>query len=191
MIPIHLDPKAASIALIGRAALTVRRLGWLREGGAEPDVWSDAPAPGLAGAAPVLIPRLPDSDELARYHVIWIADLEPELAQRLADGARAYRVLVNVEDVLPLCDFHTPALVRRGRLTVSAGTGGASPALARAARQTIAQAFPEDWAEALEEVAAARTALRATGAGIGAVMDDAQARLARRGLAPDPGAPQA
>jgi precorrin-2 dehydrogenase/sirohydrochlorin ferrochelatase len=184
MIPIHLDPQLVSIALIGRAALTVRRLAWLRDGGAEPDVWSDAPSAGLSGAAPGLIPRLPDADSLAGYGAIWIADLELPVAQELAAMARAQAILVNVEDVLPLCDFHTPALVRRGRLTVSAGTGGASPALARAARQTIARAFPEDWADALEDVAAARTALRAGGAGIGAVMEDAQARLARRGLAP-------
>ena len=43
MIPIYLDPSALKIALIGRGPLAVRRLHWLRDGGATPDVWSDAP----------------------------------------------------------------------------------------------------------------------------------------------------
>ena len=59
--------------------------------------------------------------------------------------ARSANVLVNVEDVLPLCDFHTPAVLRRGQLTLAAGTGGASPAVARAARERLEAAFPESW----------------------------------------------
>lgn len=187
MIPIHLDPAAVRIGLVGRGRLALRRLEWLRAGGAAPCVWSDAPEPDFAAAAgESLVGGAPSEAELAALTVLWIADLPPHLAQALAARARALGRLVNVEDVLPLCDFHTPSVVRRGRLTLSAGTGGASPALAQAARTTLAQAFPEAWAEALEEIAEARDALRAAGAAPEAIAADAKARLRRWGLAYEP-----
>jgi precorrin-2 dehydrogenase / sirohydrochlorin ferrochelatase len=182
MIPVHLDPKLVRIGLVGRDGLTVRRLAWLRAGGAEPTVWSDAPNPALLEVAPDLIAGLPTSQDLAGFGAVWIADLPVAQAQPIAAAARAIGVLVNVEDVLAYCDFHTPAVVRRGRLTLSAGTGGASPALARAARERMAAAFPEQWEQALDEVAQSRLALRAQGAEPAAVIADAQARLSRLSL---------
>jgi precorrin-2 dehydrogenase/sirohydrochlorin ferrochelatase len=91
-------------------------------------------------------------------------------------------VLVNVEDVIALCDFHTPAVLRRGALTLAAGTGGASPAVARAARERLEDAFPEEWSHALDGIAKARAALRAQGAGPATLAADARARLAQHGL---------
>jgi precorrin-2 dehydrogenase/sirohydrochlorin ferrochelatase len=182
MIPVNLDPRRARIALVGRGALAVRRLAWLMDGGAAPDVWSDRPSAELAAAAQCRR-RLPNGAELACYHAIWIADLARAEAQSLAVAARDRGVLVNVEDVVDLCDFHSPAVVRRGRLTLTAATGGASPAVARAAREQLEQAFPETWSEALEEIARSRADLRERGAGFDALVADARRRLVRRGLA--------
>jgi len=181
MIPIYLDPAATRIALIGRDALALRRLKWLRDAGAAPDVWSDAPSAAFAEAANI-VPRLPSADELGAYHAIWIADLPRAEADLLAAAARARNVLVNVEDCLPLCDFHTPAVVRRGKLTLTAGTGGASPAVARAARERLESAFSPSWETALDEIALARTALRARDASFDTLIADARERLAHHGL---------
>ncbi len=181
MIPIYLDPAATRIALIGRDALALRRLNWLRAGGASPDVWSDAPSAAFTEAA-TLVPRLPSAEEIGVYHAIWIADLPREDSEVLATAARARNVLVNVEDCLPLCDFHTPAVVRRGKLTLTAGTGGASPAVARAARERLELAFPPAWGVVLDEIALARSALRARNASFDALIADARERLAHSGL---------
>lgn len=178
MIPIYLDPAAVRIALVGRGERAVRRLQWLRAGGAAPDVWSDVPE---AFGDAVLTPRLPTGAELGGYGAVWIVDLGDE-AEAFADAIRAAGVLVNVEDERALCDFHTPAVVRRGKLVLSAGTGGASPAAARAAREKLEAAFPPNWEAALDELAEAREALRADGAGFDALIADARARLTRHGL---------
>lgn len=183
MIPLYLDPAHARIALIGRSALAVRRLLWLKNGGAAPDVWSDEPSVDLVAMGGRIERRLPNAAELATYHAVWIADLPVEKAEVLANAARSAHVLVNVEDVLPLCDFHTPAVVRRGKLTLSVGTGGSSPAVARAAREQLEEAFPEAWAEALDEIAESRVRLRQQGATFDALVADARARLAQHGLA--------
>jgi precorrin-2 dehydrogenase/sirohydrochlorin ferrochelatase len=183
MIPIFLDPAQAHTALVGRGALALRRLNWLRAGGATPDVWSDDPSPEFVAAAGAqLTRRLPRLAEISRYHAVWVADLPGEKAEALALAARSAGVLVNVEDVIDQCDFHTPAVVRRGQLTLAAGTGGASPAVARAARERLEAAFPERWGEVLDEIAKSRTALRAKGASFDALVADARARLSAHGL---------
>lgn len=182
MIPIYLDPAIVRVAIVGRGGLALRRLHWLRAAGATPEVWSDAPGVDLKEAAPDLIQRLPAKKEIARYGAIWIGDLDIEQAQSLARTARAAGALVNVEDVISLCDFHTPAVVRRGRLTLAAGTGGASPAVARAARERLEAAFSSDWERAVEDVSQARLRLREEGADADALVADARARLAHHGL---------
>jgi len=183
MIPLYLDPAHARVALIGRGALAVRRLAWLLDAGAAPDVWSDAPSFDLARlAGATLRDGLPGLAELARYHAIWVADLPRDEAEALAANAASVNVLFNVEDVKALCDFHTPAVVRRGKLTLAAGTGGASPAVARAARERLEAAFPEEWAHALDVIAKARAALREDGADFDALVGDARKRLADFGL---------
>jgi precorrin-2 dehydrogenase/sirohydrochlorin ferrochelatase len=178
MIPVYLDPNALNIALIGRGALAARRLHWLREGGAVPDVWSDASADDL----PATHNRLPDREALARYQVVWIAGLQPDETGAIAVAARDAGALVNSEDQIELCDFHTPAIVRRGKLTLAAGTGGASPAVARAARERLEEAFPQTWEAALDDIARARAVLRDDGASFDVLIADARARLAQHGL---------
>ena len=183
MIPIMLDPLFCPIALIGRDTLAVRRLSWLRACGADPAVFSDQPSADLVELAGAhRIPRLPDPAELTAFKALWIADLPESAGHALADQARALRVLVNVEDVLPVCDFHTPAVVRRGALTVAIGTGGASPAVAGAVRRRIDTALPEAWGPALAAITQARQALKAQGADPGQLLADARRRLVAAGL---------
>ncbi len=183
MIPIYLDPTKTRIALIGRGALAAHRTRWLRDGGADPDVWSDAASDELAEAAGVrLTNRLPLRSDFGSYRVAWIVDLPRDEAERAAATAREAGVLVNVEDVVALCDFHTPAVVRRGVLTLAAATGGASPAVARIARERLEAAFPQDWGDAVDEIARARAALRGKGADGEALAADARRRLSNRGL---------
>lgn len=183
MIPIYLDPSAVRVAVVGDGVLALRRVAWLRDAGAEPDVWSSAPSAELAAAAGKrLNRRLPSRADLACYHAVWIADVAPADAETLAAVGRRLRVLINVEDAPALCGFHTPAVTRRGKLTLAAGTGGASPAVARAARERLERAFPSGWGEALEEIAKSRVELREKGAGAEALAADARGRLAEYGL---------
>ena len=178
MLPVMLDPTRLRVGLAGRGALTLKRLEWFRKLGVSPEIFSDAPSAELAAdAGDLILPRLPDPGDLVALDVLWIADLERHEAEDLFTQARAVKVLVNVEDDLPLCDFPTPSVVKRGRLVIAAGTGGASPAVAAAVRVRVEEAFPEGWADALEDIAAARAQLRASGATAAEVSADARDRL--------------
>lgn len=178
MLPVMLDPTRMRIGLAGRGALTLKRLEWFRRLGVAPEMFSDNPSPELqAAAGDIILPRLPDPGDLVALDLLWIADLERHEAEDLFMQARAVKVLVNVEDDLPLCDFHTPAVVKRGRLVIAAGTGGASPAVAAAVRARVEEAFPEGWADALEDIASARAQLRASGASPDEITAAARHRL--------------
>ena len=150
MIPLVLDPAAVTVGLVGRGAGALRRLAWLRAGGMEPMVFSDDPSAELAAAAGASLQgRLPADGDWERLNVVWIVDLDAPDAEALATAARAARVLVNVEDHRPGCDFHTPALVRRGDLMLTVSTNGLSPGLAARIRKQLEEAYGEEWAERL------------------------------------------
>jgi siroheme synthase-like protein len=62
------------------------------------------------------------------------------------EDAERRRMLVNVVDVPPLCNFILPAIVRTGPLAIAISTAGASPALAKRLKREIAESFGEPYA---------------------------------------------
>ena len=165
MIPAVLDPAHVRMAVAGAGPLGVKRLRQLRELGAAPTVYSpdpDAEFADLAGNA--LRRSLPSPAEIGAVHMLYVVGLDDEVATSLAAEARRQSVLVNVEDVIPLCDFHMPSLVKRGDLLMTVSTRGRSPALARCMREALERLFPEAWAERLAEIGALRDRMKAQGA---------------------------
>jgi precorrin-2 dehydrogenase/sirohydrochlorin ferrochelatase len=165
MVPIALDPKTTKLAVAGNGALALRRLRSLRAAGAlDALLFADAPTPELlAEAGDSHRPALPDAGALAAIHVLWIVDVEPARAESLATLARANKVLVNVEDVPPFCDFHSVAEIRRGDLLLTVSTNGAAPGLAGAIRKNLEHCFGAEWSERAAQVAALRREWRAEG----------------------------
>ncbi len=165
MIPIALNPGRGRLALAGAGALALERLRALRAAGAaQVAVFSDAPEAGLARAAGAhLRRRLPEADELAALHALWIVDLPPETAEPLARAAQSAGVLVNYMDRPEFCDFHAVAEIRRNNLLLTVSTGGAAPGLAGLIRQHLAACFGPEWAERTEEVARLRELWRRAG----------------------------
>jgi len=183
VIPIVLDPKNVRIALVGRGPRAARRLAWLVAGGAnQVTVYSDDPFPELDEAAgDALRHRLPDDDDLARVQVLWVVDLDETAAERMAAAARREGLLVNVEDRTRWCDFHQPAVVRRGDLLITVSTGGKSPGLAASIRRRIERLFGPEWAERLREAESNRRARRRDGRPMGEIAAATDALVDRRG----------
>lgn len=170
MIPLALDPARVVIALAGNGPLAVRRLTQLREGGADPQVFSPEPDGEFAAlAGDRLVRALPVAADMDKIGVLYVMGLGMETETALAELARQRRVLVNVEDVIPLCDFHSPSVVRRGDLVMTVSTGGRSPTLASLLRQRLETLFPAEWAERLRTIADFRNRRRAEGASMSEV----------------------
>ncbi len=125
--------------------------------------------------------EIPAAEDLAAFSVLFVAGLDLGLAGKLASAARAGGILVNVEDVPELCDFHVPAAVRRGDLLVTISTGGRAPGLSRAVRANLETHFGPEWEERVNEVAVLRGALRGAGMGPQDVSARTQVFLAEKG----------
>lgn len=158
MLPIILDVSSLKVAVIGNGLQAVKRLDMLRDADvSEIDIFSPEPGNEMKAAAGNMMKlRLPSVEDISSYAIIFIANLEAEEMEKLAGQAREQGVLVNVEDVKPLCDFHVPSIIRRGKLLLTASTGGMSPALARRLREFLAARFAPVWADRLEIIGAAR-----------------------------------
>jgi precorrin-2 dehydrogenase / sirohydrochlorin ferrochelatase len=162
MLPIIIDGARIEIALAGHGEELTNRLRWLEEGGAlRLTVFTENPdaLPPL-GRYTALVPRLPRRDEIAAVRILWVAGLDEPTSLELARMARSVGTLVNVEDVLRLCDFHTPSVVRRGDLLLTVSTAGKSPGLAQRVRHWLERQFGPEWGTRLELLARQRSEWR-------------------------------
>jgi precorrin-2 dehydrogenase/sirohydrochlorin ferrochelatase len=183
MLPIALDLADWPVILAGAGRAAELRLALLDDAGAaDVAVFVPDPTPALRAAAGTrLRERLPGIEELAAARLLLLAGLDPATAAPLAEAARRHRVLVNTEDDTAYCDFHMPAIVRRGALALSVSTDGTSPALARRIRLWLAERFGPEWAARLDEAASLRRRLRAEGASPAQVAAALEALCEQRG----------
>jgi precorrin-2 dehydrogenase/sirohydrochlorin ferrochelatase len=167
MLPLVIDLARVPVAVVGRDAQALKRLRHLEaDGVARARIFSDAPSPALRTyAGRRIVRRLPTAADLAGSRVVFVGDLPPEDSADVATLAYAAGALVNVEDQRGWCDFHSPAVIRRGDLLLSVSTGGQSPALARRIRLFLEALFTASWAERVVELGRLRRRLRAHGLG--------------------------
>jgi precorrin-2 dehydrogenase / sirohydrochlorin ferrochelatase len=87
---------------------------------------------------------------------------DPAQNKAIWDEAEAERILVNVMDDVPHCNFVAGSVVRQGALTMSISTAGAAPTLAVRLRQRFEQEFGPEyalylaWMQSLREPMAAQ-----------------------------------
>lgn len=71
--------------------------------------------------------------------LVFAATDDPRVNLAVAVACARAQVPVNVADAPELCTFQVPSVVRKGPLTVSISTGGASPALARRLKRRVSR----------------------------------------------------
>ena len=147
MLPLVLNPIHIKAGLAGQGPGRERRAALLADAGVEAR----------------LLPETVSDDLLKGLQILFVAGLPESQAKELAGRARALGVLVNVEDVPALCDFHVPAIVRRGELLLTASTGGQVPGLSRLVREHLADEFGQQWSVRLKDLGTARAKWRSQG----------------------------
>jgi precorrin-2 dehydrogenase/sirohydrochlorin ferrochelatase len=165
VLPIAIDPTVLHIGLAGAGEGLARRRATLAQG----------------GVVPVPVPL---DGSLAGLHLLFVAGLERSPAAALAARARAASILVNVEDVPELCDFHMPAVVRRGDLALTVSTSGKAPGLARLLREWLERAVGTEWQDRLERLAVMRAGWRSDGLGPSEVSRRIRELVVREGWLP-------
>jgi precorrin-2 dehydrogenase/sirohydrochlorin ferrochelatase len=147
LLPIVLHPKFVRAGIAGEGESLAKRRALLAESGVES----------------VTIARGADATALRGLHVLFVAGLPKQIAAKLAETARRAGVLVNVEDVPELCDFHVPAVVRQGDLLLTVSTGGLAPGLSRSIREWLQEKFGPEWRNRAAQVGKARDGWRKKG----------------------------
>jgi len=147
-LPLFLDVRAGTVALIGAGPAAQNKLRLLRAAGADVRWYCgdvDAAEEMLLASAPSGRLELSLSDPLQanfREFRMVVAATGALLDDEVAALARAANVPVNVVDRPELSSFIFPAIVDRGEVVVAIGTGGASPVLARRLRERIEAMLP-------------------------------------------------
>ena len=147
-LPLFLDVRAGTVALIGAGPAAQNKLRLLRAAGADVRWYCgdvDAAEEMLLASAPSGRLELSWSDPLQanfREFRMVVAATGTPLDDAVAALARAANVPVNVVDRPELSSFIFPAIVDRGEVVVAIGTGGASPVLARRLRERIEAMLP-------------------------------------------------
>jgi len=95
------------------------------------------------------------AEDLRGAALIFAATDDKDINQSVKSLAEKQQ-LVTVADDPDISDFHLPAHVQRGRLSIAVSTGGASPTLAKKLRAELEQLFDERYEEYLEFLFTAR-----------------------------------
>ena len=105
--------------------------------------------------------RAYESTDLDGAFLVIAATEDNDTNVRVFEDAEARQMLCNVVDVTHLCNFILPSIVRHGDLAIAVSTGGASPAMARRIRISLAQCYGDEYAVALELLGSLREELKA------------------------------
>ncbi len=89
-----------------------------------------------------------------------IAATNSNVVNELVAFATMKHQLVNIVDNPELSNFHVPAKLTRGDLTISVATGGASPTLAKVIRDELSSVYDDSYAEYLAFLAEVREKVR-------------------------------
>jgi siroheme synthase-like protein len=185
LFPLFVELAGRPVVVLGGGAVAERKVESLLEAGAVVTVVSPSLTPTLTGLARsgrmAHIGRGYAAGDLAGASLAFAATDDGAINAAVAEEGRARGVWVNAADDPAHCDAILPAVVRRGALTIAVGTGGASPALARAVRERLELALPEAYGALAEIAGGVRSELRATGRRASA---EAWQDALRDGLAP-------
>lgn len=160
MYPINMRLEGRSAAIVGGGRVALRKVRRLLESGAQVTVMTKEVLPELAELAAAgkihLLAELcsqgkadvagPGNMDFAGYTLVFAATDDFALNHAICLQAKSAGALVNSATAPEDCDFFLPALVKRGDVELTVGTGGDSPALARLIRQDMEARYHEDFA---------------------------------------------
>lgn len=178
---IYLRLRDRPVVVIGGGPVAQRRIAALIEAGARvtvvsPDVTAAIGQWAEAGRLHLERRRYCVGD-LCGARVAYVATGDAEASRLAREEADVAGMWLNVADQPSLCDFLSPAVVRRGRLTVAVSTDGASPALAARLCRKLERDLGAEYAGVLEQLADLRARCREQGRPLSDARDEIDALI--------------
>jgi len=113
---------------------------------------------------------VPSAAEFAKHapRLVFITNPSGEERVEIHKLAKDVGALVHAHDYIPLCDFHLPARLRRGRMLITVSTDGTVAGLSRLLRDYLAaNVFGVEWGGRVDELAVARRRWKEGGLSMG------------------------
>ncbi len=162
--PVFLNLQGRRCVVIGGGQIAEGKVLKLIDSGAKISVISPDATQGIRDAAHrgaiEFIPREYQSGDLEGAFLVIAATNDRVVNQEIFEEAENLGVLLNAVDDPDRCSFIAPSIVERGPVTLAISTGGASPALARKLRETLAASPALDWADATGILSKARKIIK-------------------------------
>lgn len=144
--PLFLDARSLRCLIVGAGEVAARKLELIMKTPAHITVvapWACDTVKRLAKDEKVtLIEREFINSDLTDKDMVFIATDKSATNQAIHDLAREQKVLVNVVDNTPLCQFITPSIVDRSPIIIAMSSGGVAPVLLRYLRQKLETVLP-------------------------------------------------
>ena len=147
-LPIHFDTRGASILIVGGGPAAEAKLRTLLKTEAELRVVAKEISPEISRwVSQGKLKHISREFEFSDFDgasLVYAATEDDKHNGEIADWAAARQILANAADYKDACRFITPALVDRAPVTISIGTAGTSPALARALKADLETRLPPE-----------------------------------------------
>jgi precorrin-2 dehydrogenase/sirohydrochlorin ferrochelatase len=143
---ISLNLEDVPCLVVGGGTVALRKIESLIASGARVEVVSPEVVPEIEALEEVEITlRGFRAGDLEGKFLVVSATNDRSVNETVARAAMRRSMLVNVVDVPELCNFFVNSQVRRGDLTISVSTGGASPALSKRIRKELEMQYGEEY----------------------------------------------
>ena len=170
--PVMLDLSSRHCLVVGGGAVAERKVEGLVEAGARITVVSPSlthPLLRLATDAQLRWrPREYVTGDAEGFVLVMVATDDVSVNAAVAAECRERGILINCADDPARCNFILPSVLKRGALTVTVSTGGASPTMARLVREELEALLPGDVAALTDVMAEVRRTLREGGISVDA-----------------------
>jgi uroporphyrin-III C-methyltransferase/precorrin-2 dehydrogenase/sirohydrochlorin ferrochelatase len=145
--PIFLDTTDLTCLVVGAGEVAARKVELLLKTSADITVvapWVCDTVQRFAKEEKILLIVRPYNElDLTNKQMVFVATDNSEINKQIHDQARAQKILVNVVDNTPLCQFITPSIVDRSPIIIAMSSGGVAPVLLRYLRQKLESVIPQ------------------------------------------------
>jgi len=145
--PIFLDTTDLTCLVVGAGEVAARKVELLLKTSAQITVvapWVCDTVQRFAKQEKInLLVRPYSESDLTNKQMVFVATDNSELNEQIHDQARLQKILVNVVDNTPLCQFITPSIVDRSPIIIAMSSGGVAPVLLRYLRQKLESVIPQ------------------------------------------------
>lgn len=150
LYPIFLKTEQLQVLIVGGGSVAEEKLGFLTKSSPNANIvmvapWFSNEAKLLANRYQVeLITDTYGTKYLEEKHIVIATTNIADVNMQVYRDCRKRKILVNVADNPPYCDFYMGGIVTKGNVKIGISTNGKSPTTAKRLRQFFEDIIPED-----------------------------------------------